>query len=145
MGGYKVNIAELGRLIQTLEDGAEQVRDANKTLAAVGQLEMLGNETLKGEAHRFEEKWESGPSMVAQRAGEHRISPEAAGQLQEVVIPEFKAEFQILAPDAAHLVVMVITTTSEIGWPAVAAEAMRVANSVRFEYPDDSRLDASEY
>ena len=88
---------------------------------------------------------ESGPSMVAQRAGEHRISPEAAGQLQEVVIPEFKAEFQILAPDAAHLVVMVITTTSEIGWPAVAAEAMRVANSVRFEYPDDSRLDASEY
>jgi ribosome modulation factor len=56
-GGYEVNIAELGRLIQTLEDGAEQVRDANKTLAAVGQLEMLGNDALKVEARRFEEKW----------------------------------------------------------------------------------------
>lgn len=68
MGGYKVNIAELGRLIQTLEDGAEQVRDANKTLAAVGQLEMLGNETLKGEAHRFEEKWDYGLGKLDEAA-----------------------------------------------------------------------------
>jgi hypothetical protein len=88
---------------------------------------------------------ESGPALVAQRAGGHRISPETSGKPHGVVIPEFKAEFQILAPDAASLAVMVVTTTSEVGWPAVAAEAMRVANSVRFEYPDDSRHDASEY
>jgi hypothetical protein len=79
----------------------------------------------------------SGPALVAQRAGDHRISPEVAGQSHDVVIPEFKAEVQVPSPDATRLVVMVVTTTSEAGWPAVAAEAMCVANSIRFEYPDE--------
>lgn len=60
VSGYEVNIVELAKLIDVLKDGAEEVRDANKTLAAVGQLDMLGNDTLKGEAHGFEEKWRWG-------------------------------------------------------------------------------------
>jgi hypothetical protein len=50
-----------------------------------------------------------GPALVAQREGDHRISPEVARQPHDVVIPEFKAEFQIPSPDGARLVVMVVT------------------------------------
>lgn len=75
----------------------------------------------------------AGPAMVAASAGEYRLPPEMTGQAQTVVRPEFKAEFQLPAPDGHRLVVMAVTTDSEAGWPAVAAEAMRIANSIRFE------------
>lgn len=68
MGGYEVNIAELAKLIQTLQDGAEEVRDANKTLAATGQLDMLGNDRLCGEGHEFEEKWQYGLEKLDEAA-----------------------------------------------------------------------------
>lgn len=67
-GGYQVNIVELAKLIKTLENGAEQVRAANKTLAAVGQLDMLGNERLAEEGHEFEEKWEYGLDKLDEAA-----------------------------------------------------------------------------
>lgn len=67
-GGYKVNIEALGKLIHTLEDGADQVREANKTLAATGQLNMLGNDALKNQAHKFEETWEYGLGKLDEAA-----------------------------------------------------------------------------
>lgn len=68
MTGYRVNIAELGRLITTLEDGAQQVRDANNELAAHGQLGMLGHETLTDSAHEFEETWRYGLGKLDEAA-----------------------------------------------------------------------------
>lgn len=66
--GYTVNIAELAKLIQTLEDGAEQVREANKTLSAQGELDMLGHESLAGAAEGFEEKWRYGLDKLDEAA-----------------------------------------------------------------------------
>lgn len=77
----------------------------------------------------------AGPAMVAASAGEYRLPPEITGQPETVVRPEFKAEFQLPTPDGKRLVVMAVTTDSEAGWSAVAAEAMRIANSIRFEEP----------
>ncbi|MPY77189.1 MAG: hypothetical protein GEV04_01590 [Actinophytocola sp.] len=68
MTGYKVNIGELGRLINTLEDGAQQVREANKNLAAHGQLGMLGHEALTDSAHEFEETWRYGLGKLDEAA-----------------------------------------------------------------------------
>lgn len=68
VGGYLVNVAALATLIDTLEDGAEQVREANKTLAAHGQLNMLGNDTLRDEAHEFEETWRYGLEKLDEAA-----------------------------------------------------------------------------
>ncbi|MQA61857.1 MAG: hypothetical protein GEU86_10250 [Actinophytocola sp.] len=85
-----------------------------------------------------------GPAMVAATAGEYRLPPEVTGQSAPIVRPEFKAEFQIPAPDGSRLVVIAVTTDSEAGWPAVAAEAMRIANSVRFEEPDDVPADSPD-
>lgn len=68
MDGYKINIVALAALINTLEDGAEQVRDANKTLAAHGQLDMLGNDKLRDEAHEFEETWQYGLDKLDEAA-----------------------------------------------------------------------------
>lgn len=81
----------------------------------------------------------SGPAMVAQRAGHFRVP--VAGKPHDVVVPQFKAEFQLPAPSSAHLVVMTVTTSSEPGWPAVAAAAVRIADSIRFEYPPADPLD----
>lgn len=77
----------------------------------------------------------AGPAMAAASAGEYRIPPEMTGQAETVVRPEFKAEFQLPTPDGKRLVIMAVTTDSEAGWPAVAADAMRIANSIRFEEP----------
>lgn len=68
MTGYAVNIAELARLIQTLEDGAQEVREANKTLAAEGQLDMLGHDALRDSAHEFEETWRYGLGKLDEAA-----------------------------------------------------------------------------
>lgn len=69
-----------------------------------------------------------GPAMIAQRAGDQLIG--------DTRIPEFKAEFQLPSPDTRHLAVLVVTTSDEAAWPAVAAAAMRSANSIRFEDPE---------
>lgn len=66
--GYSVNVAELAKLIETLEDGAEQVREANKTLSAQGQLDMLGHESLADAAEGFEEKWRYGLDKLDEAA-----------------------------------------------------------------------------
>ncbi|SFQ23377.1 hypothetical protein SAMN05421810_105284 [Amycolatopsis arida] len=66
--GYAVNVAELARLITTLEDGANEVREANKTLAAQGQLDLLGDDVLKNAAHEFEEKWRYGLEKLDEAA-----------------------------------------------------------------------------
>lgn len=75
MDGYLVNIAALATLIDTLEDGAQQVREANKTLAAHGQLDMLGHDALKKSAHEFEEKW---------RYGLEKLDEAAAGVIERL-------------------------------------------------------------
>lgn len=51
-----------------LADGARQVREANKTLAAVGQLDLLGHDALRGGAHAFEEKWRWGLDKLDEAA-----------------------------------------------------------------------------
>lgn len=84
----------------------------------------------------------AGPAMVAASAGEYRLPPEMTGKAQTVVRPEFKAEFQLPTPDGKRLVVMAVTTDSEAGWPAVAADAMRIANTIRFEEPPAAPAEA---
>lgn len=69
--GYAVNIAELGTLIRTLEDGAEQVRQANKKLADGDRVD-LGSETITSAAGAFEEEWEWGLDKLDE-AAEHVI------------------------------------------------------------------------
>lgn len=138
------NLAVATLRLEPRPDGAAAAVSNRNMIAALLVKEYLRRHP-DAEAHVV--TLASGPALVAQRAGEHRISPETAGQSREVVLPEFTAEFQIPSPDTARLVLMVVTTPSETGWPAVAAEAMRVANSIRFEYPDghDSRPDEIEY
>ena len=72
-----------------------------------------------------------GPAMVATTAGEYRLP---AG-----VRPELKAEFQIVAPDGRHLVVLAVITADEAAWPAVAAAASHVATTLRFEPAEDEQ------
>lgn len=79
---------------------------------------------------------DAGPAMVAQRAGEYHIPAALSRGRGEVVRTEFKAEFQIPSPDGRRLVVMTVTTGSEQGWPLVAAEAVRIANSIGFPEPE---------
>ncbi|MGH3520719.1 MAG: hypothetical protein ACRDQ7_25765 [Haloechinothrix sp.] len=74
-----------------------------------------------------------GSAMAATSAGEYRMPPEVTGQDQVVVRPQFKAEFQIPAPEGVKIIVLAVTTDNEAGWPTVAAAAMRIANSIRFE------------
>lgn len=57
--GYAVNIAELGTLINTLDDGAQQIRRANKKLADKDQSD-LGSEKIATAAGAFDEEWEWG-------------------------------------------------------------------------------------
>jgi hypothetical protein len=80
-----------------------------------------------------------GPAVVAASAGDYRLPPGPTGKPRPVVRPEFKAKFQIPAPDGTHLIVMTVTTDSEAGWPTVAGEALRVARSMKFERPPDDR------
>jgi hypothetical protein len=61
-----------------------------------------------------------GPAQLIVRAGD-RLLPSGAR-------PELSAEFRVATPGA--LVVLTVTTNSEPAWPAVAAEAMRVATSM---------------
>lgn len=72
----------------------------------------------------------AGPAIVAAGAGHHRLPPEVTGVPRVVVRPQFIAEIQILA---TGLIGLTVTTDSEAGWPGVAAEAMRVAASMRIE------------
>ncbi|MGH3520721.1 MAG: WXG100 family type VII secretion target [Haloechinothrix sp.] len=68
-GGYAVHIGELGKLITTLEEAADQITDANKTLSAVGELEgMMGNDRLASEAKGFDDTWEYGIEKLAEAA-----------------------------------------------------------------------------
>lgn len=98
-GGYEVNIAELATLIQTLEDGATQVREANKTLAAVGQLGMLGNEALKAETHEFEEKWEYGLGKLDEAAEGVIERLESAKKNYEKLEEEYSGLIARILPD----------------------------------------------
>lgn len=79
---------------------------------------------------------DAGPAMVAQRAGEYHIPAELTRGRGAVVRTEFKAEFQIPSPDGRRLVVMTVTTGDERAWPLVAAEAVRIANSIAFPEPE---------
>lgn len=81
-----------------------------------------------------------GPAMVAQRAGDHHLSPEATGTSGTKLIPELSVEFQIPSPDGAYLVVMVVTTSSEAGWSAVGDAAKSIADSIRWEFPANSSI-----
>lgn len=68
-GGYKVQLDELGKLINTLDEAANQITEANKTLSAMGQLRgMMGNETLADEAQAFEDTWEYGIEKLGEAA-----------------------------------------------------------------------------
>lgn len=51
---YALEIAELAKLITSLDEAADEVREANKNLAAHGQLNKLGNDALKNSALRFD-------------------------------------------------------------------------------------------
>jgi hypothetical protein len=90
MNGFAVDLDELGRLIRTLEDSANQVRAANAELggfssaeemssglaivvdreAADERLEILGNEGLAGAAAGFASKWRYGLDKLDEAVGE---------------------------------------------------------------------------
>lgn len=76
----------------------------------------------------------AGPAMVALIAGEYRLPPEMSRRHVEIVVPQIKCEFQIPAPDGT-LVMLTVGTSSETGYAAVLTAAMRIANSLRIEYP----------
>ncbi|MQA08285.1 MAG: hypothetical protein GEU98_06975 [Pseudonocardiaceae bacterium] len=77
-----------------------------------------------------------GPAVAAATAGEYRLPPEMTGQHEEIVRPVFRAEFQVLAPDGARLIILSVNTNSEAGWPDVARTALEVASSIRYEPGD---------
>jgi hypothetical protein len=90
MNGFEVDLDELGRLIRTLENCANQVRAANAELggfssademssgfamtvnpdAAAERLDTLGNEELAGAAVAFASKWRYGLDKLDEAAGE---------------------------------------------------------------------------
>lgn len=74
---------------------------------------------------------QSGPAMAAIVTGEYRLPPELTERDEEVVVPVFRAEFQIPAPDGSRLTFLTISADSVKGWPQIAEQAVSVANSVR--------------
>lgn len=86
--GFQVDLPAIDRLIRTLEDGAERVREANAELGGYGsveelddagglvgriegryeRLEVLGDETLAGAAQRFADKWRYGLDKLDEAA-----------------------------------------------------------------------------
>lgn len=77
----------------------------------------------------------TGPAIVAVTAGEYRLPPDLAGHGVDTVLRRITAEFQIPAPDGAHLALMTVSTANEAGCQAVLTAAMRVANSIRVTRP----------
>lgn len=127
------NLALAMPRLDTDPDQLETLRNSRAALAA---------ELAKSYRKRFpdadvhEVTLDIGPAMVAQRAGEYRIPAELTHGQGEVARTEFKAEYQIPTPDCTRLIIMTVTTGSEAGWPAVAAEAVRIANSISYERPE---------
>ncbi|MEV0704119.1 hypothetical protein AB0I53_40225 [Saccharopolyspora sp. NPDC050389] len=70
----------------------------------------------------------NGPALVALHAGEYRLPPQLTGAREELLLPRIKAEVQV--PDGKRLVVISVTGAGPDGWPAVLAEATRLAGSV---------------
>lgn len=86
--GFQVDLPAIDRLIRTLEEGAERVREANAELGGYGsveelddagglvglvegaseRLEVLGNETLAVAAQRFAAKWRYGLDKLDEAA-----------------------------------------------------------------------------
>lgn len=111
--------------------GRSAVAARNRGAAAADLLRRHRERVPRAVAHVVD--LPVGPAMVAATAGDYRLPPETTGRPDPLVRPEFKAEFQILAPDGLHLIALAVTTGDETAWPAVAAAAMRVATSLRFE------------
>ncbi|MFI0466154.1 hypothetical protein ACH347_18930 [Saccharopolyspora sp. 5N102] len=70
----------------------------------------------------------NGPALVALHAGEYRLPPEVAGAREELLLPRIRAEVQV--PDGNRLVVVSVAGAGQDDWPAVIAEATRLAGSV---------------
>ncbi|MEU6265075.1 hypothetical protein [Saccharopolyspora shandongensis] len=68
----------------------------------------------------------NGPALVALHAGEYRLPPE--GTREELLLPRIKAEVQV--PDGNRMVVVSVAGAGQDDWPAVIAEATRLAGSV---------------
>lgn len=135
-------LANLALAMPRLDVGRDQVETIRENRHNVAkELVKLYRERFP-DADVHEVTLDMGPAMVAQRAGEFHIPPAATGRPDEVVRTEFKAEFQIPTPDGLRLVIMTVTTDSEAGWPAVAAEAVRIANGIRLEYPESGAVSA---
>ncbi|OLT44191.1 hypothetical protein BJF85_20125 [Saccharomonospora sp. CUA-673] len=66
-GGYSVNIDELGTLITTLDEGAQEIRRANKQLADKGRGDF-GSPLLVEAAGAFDEEWEWGLGKLDEAA-----------------------------------------------------------------------------
>jgi hypothetical protein len=89
-GGFEVDLPALDRLIRTLEEGAQRVREANAELGGYSsvaelddaggvagydqalpeRLEVLGNEPLSAAAQRFATKWRYGLDKLDEAARE---------------------------------------------------------------------------
>jgi hypothetical protein len=114
--GFEVDLERLGRLIRTLEDGADQVRQANAELggfssvegleagivaqitddrANAERLETLGNESLAGAALAFGNKWRYGLGKLDEAAqdvvGRLRETKESYGAVEEAYTELFNA------------------------------------------------------
>ncbi|MEV0050571.1 hypothetical protein AB0H34_08780 [Saccharopolyspora shandongensis] len=68
----------------------------------------------------------NGPALVALHAGAYRLPPE--GTREELLLPRIKAEVQV--PDGDRMVVVSVAGARQDDWPAVIAEATRLAGSV---------------
>jgi hypothetical protein len=77
-----------------------------------------------------------GPAAAGVWFGELRLPPERTGTEQEVIVPTYRVQFLIPLPTplpaAGQLVTLDVSTVSAPGWPAVARQAVSIANSVRF-------------
>jgi hypothetical protein len=121
-------VASLALCMLPLASPSDNPAIRHRPAAAAELLKQHRKRVPHAEAHVVE--LPIGPAMIAATAGEHRLP---SGR----VVPEFKAEFQIPAPDGVQLIVLAVTTESETAWPSVAAAAKRVAESLRFTLPEE--------
>ncbi|TCP53117.1 hypothetical protein EV191_105180 [Tamaricihabitans halophyticus] len=136
VGGEEPALATLALAVAELADpeseDAERCR-AHPTKAAEALVTQFRQR--HPDAHVQVVRLNIGPALGAVVAGDYVLPPELTGQETSVRRPVIRAEFQIPAPDGAKLITMSLTTDNEDGWPAIARESVRIANTIRYQQP----------
>ena len=104
MGGYRVDMPELGRFITDLSTAAEKISEANKRLREA-ELSARGNADIEKAGKDFQESWEYGTGKLAETTdkvtGLLRAAKEHYAQLEEEVSELFQAHTQALSDSTA--------------------------------------------